>query len=207
MVEDYDIDLSALLLPTKKKRNTLTPPRPLNQFMLFRRSIQQSLRDKYPNILNTEISRIAGHLFKHLSPEKKRAYAEYAQAEADAHRRKYPNYKYKPRPKPSQKEPTESCSAQVETVLEKAPPCTTQAILSETNLPQLEAPCFPNISYQSQFSPTHLWDSSLLMNLSLSGCQWNNPLANFSPSLLNFNDIPVDWALPEFSLFEQDFNF
>ncbi|KAI0244213.1 Transcription factor SOX-6, partial [Massospora cicadina] len=193
-MSDIEIDLGALLLPSKKFRRSNVPPRPLNQFMLFRKSIQKSLREKYPALLNSEISRIAGLYFKGLSQEQKSIYADLAKVEAEVHKMKYPNYKYKPRAKVNKR-----ISLQCTTQIDQPTPDTLESGLFNTDCStdnQLTKPTdseLGSIEVMSYQTPTtdHIPHYKFQKNLWKMANNAVHPLwqQTYTPSLPPFNQI------------------
>ena len=79
----------------RNRRNPLVPSRPLNAFMLFKRSVQDKIWQEYDNVhSSSEIAQIAGKLWRELSDDEKAPFiseshallAEWKENEAKAGR-------------------------------------------------------------------------------------------------------------------------
>jgi len=86
--------------PFRNKRQTKVkaPPRPPNQFILYRKDKHAEIVARDGRALaNNEISKLVGEMWRTESPEVKAQYAVRALAAKNDHRAAYPNYKYQPR--------------------------------------------------------------------------------------------------------------
>ncbi|CAG8451467.1 6560_t:CDS:1 [Paraglomus occultum] len=92
-----NLPLAVLLAPCKKNRGHRGVSRPQNEFILYRKDIQDEIRREYPNASFIEISKIASARWKNETTEKKNVFTVLSKAGYLAHRELFPDYKYQPK--------------------------------------------------------------------------------------------------------------
>ncbi|CAG8575502.1 6842_t:CDS:2 [Paraglomus brasilianum] len=94
-----NLPLAVLLAPCKKNRGNRGVSRPQNEFILYRKDIQDEIRREHPNATFIEISKIASNRWKNETTEKKNLFTVLSKAGYLAHKELFPDYKYQPKQK------------------------------------------------------------------------------------------------------------
>lgn len=68
----------------KRAKKEVQKRRPLNSFMMWSRTARRDLATKHPDLHNSELSRMLGHMWRELSPAERASYKVAAEAEAAA---------------------------------------------------------------------------------------------------------------------------
>ncbi|KAL7674145.1 hypothetical protein ACOME3_000425 [Neoechinorhynchus agilis] len=75
--------------------------RPMNAFMVWARLRRREIASDNPKLHNSEISKMLGAEWRHMSDEQRKPFKKEAQSLREQHAQEHPNYKYRPRRKPS----------------------------------------------------------------------------------------------------------
>jgi hypothetical protein len=97
---DCDLETGTLSRPVHSVKDTFTPKRPRNAFIIFRSEMSKDVKGlKSIEKDNRHISHMVSHLWNDLSEDQRAVYHRMAKEEKVAHQRLYPNYRFAPKPR------------------------------------------------------------------------------------------------------------